>query len=337
MNNYNENEKMIIQNNDYQEIYCFNEEIDESLIVGPNDLFIKLLEEKLECRIIIRGHKVLSMAKKEEQLNRLKIIFSVMERLVENKIEISEKELYSIINNVDENNYKSIVNLFTKKDIIYTTSSGRSIYPRTLNQKIYIKSLEDNDIVFALGPAGTGKTYLAVLYALKCLKKNQARKIILVRPIVEAGEKLGFLPGDLKEKVDPYLIPIYDGLYDTLGKETVEKMIEKGTIEVAPLAYMRGRTLENSIIILDEAQNTTLSQMKMFLTRLGFNSKMIITGDITQIDLPRHTQSGLVEATSLLEDIEGIKILKFQKDDVMRHPLVFKIIERYEGREKDDN
>lgn len=337
MNNYNENEKMIIQNNDYQEIYCFNEEIDESLIVGPNDLFIKLLEEKLECRIIIRGHKVLSMPKKEEQLSRLKIIFSVMERLVENKIEISEKELYSIINNVDENNYKSIVNLFTKKDIIYTTSSGRSIYPRTLNQKIYIKSLEDNDIVFALGPAGTGKTYLAVLYALKCLKKNQARKIILVRPIVEAGEKLGFLPGDLKEKVDPYLIPIYDGLYDTLGKETVEKMIEKGTIEVAPLAYMRGRTLENSIIILDEAQNTTLSQMKMFLTRLGFNSKMIITGDITQIDLPRHTQSGLVEATSLLEDIEGIKILKFQKDDVMRHPLVFKIIERYEGREKDDN
>lgn len=332
-----ENEKIIILNNDYQELYTFGDDIDESLIIGPNDLFIKLLEEKLDCEIIVRCNKVLSTASKEEQINKLKIVFYVMERLVENKIEITEKELYSIINNVDENNYKSIVNLFTKKDIIYTTSSGRSIYPRTLNQKIYIKSLEDNDIVFALGPAGTGKTYLAVLYALKCLKKNQARKIILVRPIVEAGEKLGFLPGDLKEKVDPYLIPIYDGLYDTLGKETVEKMIEKGTIEVAPLAYMRGRTLENSIIILDEAQNTTLSQMKMFLTRLGFNSKMIITGDVTQIDLPRYTKSGLIEATSLLDDIQGIKILKFQKDDVMRHPLVFKIIERYEGREKDDN
>ena len=332
-----ENEKIIILNNDYQELYTFGDDIDESLIIGPNDLFIKLLEEKLDCEIIARCNKVLSTASKEEQINKLKIVFYVMERLVENKIEITEKELYSIINNVDENNYKSIVNLFTKKDIIYTTSSGRSIYPRTLNQKIYIKSLEDNDIVFALGPAGTGKTYLAVLYALKCLKKNQARKIILVRPIVEAGEKLGFLPGDLKEKVDPYLIPIYDGLYDTLGKETVEKMIEKGTIEVAPLAYMRGRTLENSIIILDEAQNTTLSQMKMFLTRLGFNSKMIITGDVTQIDLPRYTKSGLIEATSLLDDIQGIKILKFQKDDVMRHPLVFKIIERYEGREKDDN
>ena len=197
---------------------------------------------------------------------------------------------------------------------------------------IRFKALETNDIVFALGPAGTGKTYLAVMFALKYLKTYKARRIVLVRPIVEAGEKLGFLPGDLKEKIDPYLLPIYDALYEAIGKETVTKMIEKGTIEVAPLAYMRGRTLDNAIVILDEAQNATLTQMKMFLTRLGLNSKMIVTGDITQIDLPNKSYSGLIEATSLLDDVKGIKIIKFERNDVMRHPLVFKIIERYENR-----
>ena len=170
------------------------------------------------------------------------------------------------------------------------------------------------------------------MFALKYLKTFKARRIILVRPIVEAGEKLGFLPGDLKEKIDPYLIPIYDALYDGIGKETVTKMIDKGSIEVAPLAYMRGRTLDNAIVILDEAQNATQTQMKMFLTRLGYNSKMIITGDITQIDLPNPSYSGLIEATNLLNNIQGIKVINFQRDDVMRHPLVFKIIEKYENR-----
>lgn len=316
----------------YKEIYSLNPDIDERLIAGVNECNLKFIEDKFKTPLSLRAGKIYMSDLYLEYERPVQIIFSVLENLAENKIEINDSELKSIIMNVDEDNYKSIVNLYLKKDIIYTTSSGRAVYPRTLNQKLYIKSLEDNDIVFALGPAGTGKTYLAVLYALKCLKKSSARKIILVRPIVEAGEKLGFLPGDLKEKVDPYLVPIYDGLYDTLGKDNVTKMIEKGTIEVAPLAYMRGRTLENSIIILDEAQNTTLSQMKMFLTRLGFNSKMIITGDITQIDLPHTRESGLIEATNLLEDIKGIKIIKFQKDDVMRHPLVFKIIERYENR-----
>ena len=201
-----------------------------------------------------------------------------------------------------------------------------------MNQKLYVDSLKTNDIVFAIGPAGTGKTYLGIMYALKALKMGLARRIVLVRPVVEAGEKLGFLPGDLKEKIDPYLVPIYDGLNDAIGKEMVTKYIDKGIIEVAPLAYMRGRTLENAIVILDEAQNSNLAQMKMFLTRLGYNSKMIITGDITQIDLPNSNQSGLVEATNLLNDIEGIKIIKFSKEDVMRHPLVFKIIERYENK-----
>jgi phosphate starvation-inducible PhoH-like protein len=192
--------------------------------------------------------------------------------------------------------------------------------------------LEDNDITFAIGPAGTGKTFLAVLFAINKLRSNQAKKIILVRPVVEAGEKLGFLPGDFKEKIDPYLIPLYDGLYECLGKESVDKMIEKGTIEVAPLAYMRGRTLEKAIIILDEAQNATLLQMKMFLTRLGYHSKMIVTGDITQIDLPNKNYSGLIEAIDLLENIKNIAIIRFAKQDIMRHPLVYKIIERYETK-----
>ncbi|MBO4667004.1 MAG: PhoH family protein, partial [Bacilli bacterium] len=265
-------------------------------------------------------------------LRRIKCIFEAMELLLENKIILNDIDFYSLISNIDSDNYKSIVSLYLDKEVLFNTVSGKAVYPKTLNQKMYVKALETNDIVFALGPAGTGKTYLGVMFALKYLKTFKARRIVLVRPIVEAGEKLGFLPGDLKEKIDPYLLPIYDALYEAIGKETVTKMIEKGTIEVAPLAYMRGRTLDNAVVILDEAQNATLTQMKMFLTRLGFNSKMIVTGDITQIDLPNPHYSGLIEATSLLDDVKGIKIIKFERGDVMRHPLVFKIIERYENR-----
>ena len=199
-----------------------------------------------------------------------------------------------------------------------------------LAQKRYLEALESANIIFVTGPAGTGKTYLAVAYAVSCLKKNIIKKIIITRPAVEAGEKLGFLPGDLKEKVDPYLIPIYDALYEFMGKETIDKFIEKGVIEIAPLAYMRGRTLDNAFIILDEAQNTTSNQMKMFITRLGFHSKMVITGDITQVDWQSHTQSGLLESTEILQHIDGIQHIHFTKHDVMRHPLVSKIIERYE-------
>ena len=192
-------------------------------------------------------------------------------------------------------------------------------------------------MIFSIGSAGTGKTYLAVAFAIGELKKNLVKKIIITRPAVEAGEKLGFLPGDLKEKVDPYLVPIYDAIYEILGKETADKLIERGIIEIAPLAYMRGRTLDNACIILDEAQNTTRNQMKMFLTRLGFNSKMIITGDITQIDLPHKNMSGLIEATKILKDEKQIAIMTFDKNDVMRHPLVSKIIEKYEALENDQN
>ncbi len=318
--------------NNYKEIYSLNEEVQDLYVRGPNDSFINAIESCLKIEIVIDDRKVFL---KEEDLvyeKRVCNIFEAMETLLINNIVLNLSDVHALINNIDDNNVKSIVSLYLKKDVLITNVYGKPIYPKTLNQKLYIKSLEDNDIVFAIGPAGTGKTFLGVMFALKYLKSFKVRRIVLVRPIVEAGEKLGFLPGDLKEKIDPYLIPIYDALNDAIGKEQVEKLIERGTIEVAPLAYMRGRTLDNAIIILDEAQNATLTQMKMFLTRLGFGSKMIVTGDLSQIDLPNKSVSGMVEAIDLLNDIEGIKMIKFQREDVMRHPLVFKIIERYDNK-----
>ena len=222
-----------------------------------------------------------------------------------------------------------------KKILILHTADGKRIYAKTLMQKRYLELLESSSILFVTGSAGTGKTYLAVAYAVSKLKKNEIKKIIITRPAVEAGEKLGFLPGDLKEKVDPYLVPIYDALNEFLGKETVDKLVEKGVVEIAPLAYMRGRTLDHAVIILDEAQNTTNNQMKMFITRLGFNSKMIITGDLSQIDLQKGLTSGLLEATRILKGIKGIEHLHFSKYDVMRHPLVTKVIEKYEEADHD--
>ena len=318
--------------NNYKEIYSLNEEVQDLDVRGPNDSFINAIESSLKIEIVIDDRKVFL---KEEDLiyeKRVCNIFEAMETLLINNIVLNLSDVHALINNIDDNNVKSIVSLYLKKDVLITNVYGKPIYPKTLNQKLYIKSLEDNDIVFAIGPAGTGKTFLGVMFALKYLKSFKVRRIVLVRPIVEAGEKLGFLPGDLKEKIDPYLIPIYDALNDAIGKEQVEKLIERGTIEVAPLAYMRGRTLDNAIIILDEAQNATLTQMKMFLTRLGFGSKMIVTGDLSQIDLPNKSVSGMVEAIDLLNDIEGIMMIKFQREDVMRHPLVFKIIERYDNK-----
>ena len=316
-----------------KEIYKINSLANESLLRGTNDYHLKLIESYFQLELIIsdgiiytREDQNISTSKERKIQN----IICSLETLILNNIELSINDVISIINNIDEDNMNSIANLYLKKDVLFTTSFGKVIYPKTLNQKIYIKALEDHDIVFGVGPAGTGKTYLAVMFALKYLKSFKVRRIILVRPIVEAGEKLGFLPGDLKEKIDPYLIPIYDALNEAIGKEQVQKFIDKGTIEVAPLAYMRGRTLDNAIIILDEAQNATQTQMKMFLTRLGFGSKMIITGDVSQIDLPNKNTSGMTEALRILDNLEGIKIVKFLKEDVMRHPLVFKIIDRYE-------
>lgn len=215
-------------------------------------------------------------------------------------------------------------------EVIVTTAQGKPIKPKTLGQKSYVDKVLNNDIVFGIGPAGTGKTYLAVALAIRAFKKGEVNRIILTRPAVEAGESLGFLPGDLQDKVDPYLRPLYDGLFEILGFETYEKLVEKGAIEIAPLAYMRGRTLDNSFVILDEAQNTTYEQMKMFLTRLGYGSKAIITGDKTQVDLPRGKSSGLRSASHILKNVKGIEFMNFTSIDVVRHPLVQRIIDAYD-------
>ncbi|MDP2305331.1 MAG: PhoH family protein [Pseudomonadota bacterium] len=217
-----------------------------------------------------------------------------------------------------------------RSDVVITGARKRAIYPRTPRQKVYVHSFEENDVVFGVGPAGTGKTYLAMAVAVAALLKDEVRRIVLCRPAVEAGEKLGFLPGDLAEKVNPYLRPLYDALYDMVDEERAARLIQKGVIEVAPLAFMRGRTLNNAFIILDEAQNTTSEQMKMFLTRLGNDSRAAITGDLSQVDLPHHTRSGLVEALRIVEGIPGIGIIRFRDDDIVRHPLVGEIVRAYD-------
>ena len=242
--------------------------------------------------------------------------------------DVDLNDISYIIDLAREHRENEVLNLNDKP--IAFTANGRSLFPKTIGQKRYIESINNNDIVFGTGPAGTGKTYLAIALACQAFRNKQFERIILTRPAVEAGESLGFLPGDLKEKVDPYLRPVYDALFEIIGGEQYQKYIEKGLIEIAPLAYMRGRTLDKSFIILDEAQNTTPEQMKMFLTRLGYSSKMVITGDLTQTDLPRGKMSGLKNAIGLLRHTKGIGIEELQKVDIVRHPLVRKVIEVYE-------
>lgn len=295
---------------------------------GSLDSNIKLISELFGVDIEFRNNEFLIFTDDDTiALNVKKVMDNLLEMIKNNK-NIDERDIIYIAKQVTKENKINIKSLSNK--LVGRTFNGKPINPKTIGQLNFIESMEDYDIVFAIGPAGTGKTYLAVVNAVTSLKKGDVKKIVLTRPAVEAGESLGFLPGDLKDKVDPYLTPLYDALYDTLGNEQTQKFIEKGVIEIAPLAYMRGRTLDDSYIILDEAQNTTSSQMKMFLTRLGFNSKMVITGDITQIDLKYSQTSGLVEASNILKDIKEIKIISLSVDDVVRHPLVQKIIESYE-------
>ena len=315
--------------NNYVLIYQLKNEINEPKILGPENINIKFMEELYNCEIIMNFSNVYILPENESLKEQIIKMFEFLERILKEGINFNTRDLIIIKQAILDNTIDELLNLYLKKEAIVSLVSGKAIYPKTLNQSLYINELNKNDIVFGIGPAGTGKTYLAILYAAALLKKQKIKRIVLVRPVVEAGEKLGFLPGDLKEKVDPYLVPLYDALNECFGKENVTKMMEKGVIEVAPLAYMRGRTLENACIILDEAQNTTTMQMKMFLTRLGFNSKMIITGDVTQIDLPHKNMSGLIEALNILTNINGLSIVKFNNSDVMRHPLVFKIVNRY--------
>lgn len=251
-----------------------------------------------------------------------------LEALIEKNGKIDKQSLNYSIDMVLKGNADVLKGLLN--ETISVSFEGKPIKPKTLGQKRYINSMKDNDIVFCIGPAGTGKTYLAIAMAVKKLKNKEISRVILTRPAVEAGENLGFLPGDLQEKVDPYLRPIYDALYDILGFESFTRYLEKGIIEVAPLAYMRGRTLDSSFIILDEAQNTTKEQMKMFLTRMGFGSKAVITGDITQVDIPRKKESGLISIQEILKDIKSIDFIHLNKYDVVRHPLIQRIIEAYE-------
>lgn len=302
-----------------------------SNLFGVNDRHLAILEKNYKVNCLVRGNLLTISSESDNAVNECKRVVRAAIGLIKNNQQLSERDFFYIIRLVSSNQEKRLETLTSTP--VARNFSGKLIYPKTWGQKIFIDAISRNDITFAIGPAGTGKTYLAVVYAVACLKNQEFKKIILTRPAVEAGENLGFLPGDLKEKVDPYLRPLYDALHDMLGVEQTEKMLEKGQIEIAPLAYMRGRTLDNAFVILDEAQNTLPSQMKMFLTRMGFRSKIIVTGDITQIDLRKDQRSGLIQAVSLLKSIDEIAFVEMTTADVVRHPLVAKILEKYEAKE----
>ncbi len=297
------------------------------ILFDSKDENILLLENLFDVRISARGEHI-SIEGNDDGVKRIAEILSDFSDLISGGVSIENGELRNAFRQIALESAKSLHDLFPKKISIKTPL--REVAPRSINQIRYLQEIERNDLVFGIGPAGTGKTYLAVAMAVSLLVSKAVRRIILARPAVEAGERLGFLPGDMQDKVDPFLRPLYDALYDMLDSERVQKMMEWGVIEVAPIAFMRGRTLSDSFIILDEAQNATSEQMKMFLTRLGINSKTIITGDITQIDLPRGQTSGLVESSRILKGVEGIAFCHFDKRDVVRHHLVRLIVQAYE-------
>lgn len=300
-------------------------------IFGSFDENIKLIEHELDVSVVSRDDQLKISGEAENVLYAVKAVQGLL-GLAGRKETITEQNVRYIINLVKAGNEEHINDI--ARDVLCVTAKGKPIKPKTLGQKRYVDAIKKNTITLGIGPAGTGKTYLAVAAAVAAFRDKQVNRIILTRPAVEAGERLGFLPGDLQSKVDPYLRPLYDALFDMLGAETYNKYLERGSIEVAPLAYMRGRTLDDSFIILDEAQNTSREQMKMFLTRLGFGSKIVITGDITQIDLPRDTVSGLKEAMRVLDGVEDIAICRLNEADVVRHVIVQRIIKAYEEDEK---
>lgn len=303
-------------------------------IFGPCDAYIKKIERSLKVSIVNRDDKVVINGS-DTNVRHARAVLETLVALRNRGNAISEQDVdYSIAMSMEEQQ-QEMLNL--DKDLICHTINGRPIKPKTVGQSEYINAIRNNMIVFGLGPAGTGKTYLAMAMAITAFKNGEVERIILTRPAIEAGEKLGFLPGDLQSKVDPYLRPLYDALYQIMGADSFNKNMEKGLIEVAPLAYMRGRTLDNAYIILDEAQNTTPAQMKMFLTRIGFGSKVIVTGDMTQKDLASNVKSGLEVALKVLKNIEGISFITLTSKDVVRHPLVMKIVQaydKYESRQK---
>ena len=300
-------------------------------LFGSFDENIKLIEKEFSVSILTRGSEI-KIHGEEENTDKAKRVLIKLLYLLNKGETLSEQNIRYVISLVKDGNEDKLSSI--SSDCICISAKGKPIKPKTLGQKKYIDKIKENTIVIGVGPAGTGKTYLAVAMAVSAFRAKQVNRIILTRPAVEAGEKLGFLPGDLQQKVDPYLRPLYDALWDMLGAENFQKYQERGNIEVAPLAYMRGRTLDDSFIILDEAQNTTPEQMKMFLTRLGFGSKIVVTGDITQIDLPDGKKSGLVEVIKILKNVDDIETVKFSEKDVERHKLVQDIIKAYDKYEE---
>ena len=294
-------------------------------------LNIRKIEDEYNVSVVNRGDDVV-ISGEEAGVLKAKTVVNALINLAKSGQIIEEQNVNYIVSETNDNNATQLNDI--NDDFICLTMNGRALRPKTLGQKKYVDSIRKNTIVFGVGPAGTGKTYLAMAMAITAFKNNEVNRIILTRPAIEAGENLGFLPGDLQQKVDPYLRPLYDALYEIMGAENFARNMEKGAIEVAPLAYMRGRTLDNSFIVLDEAQNTTPEQMKMFLTRIGYGSKAVVTGDTTQIDLPRGKNSGLIESTKILKNIDDIAICNLTNKDVVRHPLVQKIIAAYEKFEQ---
>lgn len=304
---------------------------DMMSLFGSNERHLKLIEENLDVIIHARTERVQVLGDSEEAVETARLTIEALLVLVNRGMTVNTSDVVTALSMAQNGSIDKFVALYEEE--IIKDSYGKPIRVKTLGQKIYVDSVKNHDIVFGIGPAGTGKTFLAVTLAVTALKRGQVKRIILTRPAVEAGESLGFLPGDLKEKVDPYLRPVYDALYQILGKEQTSRLMEREIIEIAPLAYMRGRTLDDAFVILDEAQNTTIMQMKMFLTRLGFNSKMIVNGDVSQIDLPKNVKSGLIDAVEKLRNIKKIDFIHLSAKDVVRHPVVAEIINAYSDSE----
>jgi len=299
-------------------------------LVGINDGNLKLLSEGYNVSVTDTGNEIV-ISGDEDGVKKVVQVLKALDNVVNTGVNVGAPDVVSAMKMVDKGTVEYFADLYKK--VLIQDAKGKPIRVKNMGQKRYVDAINKQDVVFGIGPAGTGKTFLAVVCAIAAFKKGEVSRIILTRPAVEAGESLGFLPGDLKEKVDPYLRPIYDSLYAILGRNTTERLIERGVIEVAPLAYMRGRTLDDAFVILDEAQNTTDAQMKMFLTRLGFNSKMIVNGDMTQVDLPGRQRSGLIDAQRILKGIDQIEFIQFTANDVVRHPVVAKIINAYEQKD----
>lgn len=304
---------------------------EAAVLYGTNDENLRFLEGSLSARLIVRGGEV-RIKGEAEDVDAAVDVLTRLRQLILSGQRVTLQDVSYCLGAVKEGQSADVGEALNQ--VLQTTVRGRLIKAKTLGQYLYIQAIRQHDIVFGIGPAGTGKTYLAVVMAVTALKNKEVNRIILTRPAVEAGEKLGFLPGDLQEKVDPYLRPLYDGLYDILGLEQAQRYIEKGVIEIAPLAYMRGRTLDDAFIILDEAQNTTPEQMKMFLTRIGFNSKAVVTGDVTQIDISRPQDSGLVSVQRIIKGVAGISFQYLTQADIVRHPVVQRIIAAYEAFEQ---